>query len=179
MSITIVNGTNRIGNRSIEISRTVTAIYREMKYRTKLITLNSFDTLFRGDYIHLEAATPAQKRDILSLIMADIIIFIIPTYHSGIPSSLKNFLDALKCSECYDKKVIGIISSNESNRDLGARQGFQTINGILAYLKLRSFIIPIIPIINFDDIDKDRIEKFINYCSRFMYKRESETIYAS
>ncbi len=170
MKITIVNGTNRIGNRSIEISRVIGQIAHDMGFTINLITLDSFDTLFRGDYIRLVNATLSQKQDIRSLITADIIIFVIPTYHAGIPSSFKNFLDILKCNECYDNKIIGIISSNNQNRDLGARQGFQTINGILAYSKLHSFIVPIIPVINFDDVDKDRIKHFISYCSIFADK---------
>lgn len=175
MNVTIVNGTNRIGNRSIEISQSITQIYREMKCKPKLVTLNNFTSLFRENYIDVKVATPAQKRDIHSLMTAQIIIFVIPTYHSGVPSALKNFLDTLKCGECYDQKVIGIISSNDSNRDLGARQAAQTINGILAYLKLRSLVVPIIPIINFDNIDQERIKNFIHYCSQFMCGKNQST----
>lgn len=179
MQIAIVNGTNRIGNRSIEIAHTANKIIREMGYEVHLISLESFDRLFRGNYISLANATIEQRKDIRHLIAADMLLFIIPTYHSGIPSPLKNFLDSLKCNECYEQKIICVISSNDSNRDLGARQAIQVINGILAYNKLLSFVVPVIPTINFDDIDYERIENFIRYCTEFISRREKGADYAS
>lgn len=168
MKLTIINGTNRKANRSMGISHAVGKIAREKSFDVNLITLNNFDTLFRGTYIRVENASSEQKRDMRNLITADIILFVIPTYHAGIPSSLKNFLDTLKCNECYEQKVIGVISSNSGNKDLGARQAVQVINGILAHEKLISSVIPIIPIVNYDDIDHTRIEKYIHYCSQFL-----------
>lgn len=168
MNITIVNGTNRIGNKSMDISRCVFKIADVLDHEVNIITLDNFDSLFRGKYINLKSATLSQKKDIRNLIIADLIIFVIPTYHNGIPSSLKNFLDILKCTECYEGKVIGIISCNNGNKDLGARQAAQTLHGILAYNKSHSIVVPVIPVIDFGNIDKRRLEEFITYCSRFI-----------
>lgn len=167
MKITIVNGTNRVGNKSLDISKNVSNIASKMNHEANIITLNNFDTLFRGKYLDLKNASDKQRKDIRNLMIADVIIFVIPTYHSGIPSSLKNFLDVLKCIHCYEGKIIGVISSNNGNKDLGARQASQILHGILAFNKSHSVIVPIIPVIDFENIDTQRIEDFVKYCSRF------------
>lgn len=172
MNITIVNGTNRTGNKSIHVSQTVKKLVEQLGHRSSLITLDYFDKLFRGIYIDFRSANKKQKDDIRKLINADIILFVVPTYHSGIPSSLKNFLDILKCNECYDEKVIGIIAGSDHNQDLGARQTMQVLNGILSYQKAKSLVIPSINITNFSEIDTTRLSDFIKYCVSFAKKYE-------
>jgi NAD(P)H-dependent FMN reductase len=168
MKITVINGTNRKGNRSMEVSRDVVKIGEEMGYEVGLVTLENWTELFRGDYVKLGDVKEGKKEDIEKMVEADVLIFVVPTYHTGIPSSLKNFFDSLSSKRAYDKKIIGLISSNSSNKDLGARQARQVINGIIAYKKVQSFIVPQISIINFDEIDPHRIEKFIEYCVGFV-----------
>lgn len=153
MKITIINGTNRIGNRTLEISQTVVVLAKRLGYEVELVDLDNFTELFRGEHVTFANSTPTQKQDIRHLISADILLFIVPTYHSGIPSALKNFLDALKCYECFDSKVISFVSSNSHNHDYGARQARDIVNGILSYQKSHSFIMPRITTVDYTDID--------------------------
>ncbi|MBI2641591.1 NAD(P)H-dependent oxidoreductase [Candidatus Roizmanbacteria bacterium] len=177
MKISIINGTNRIGNKTIQISLVAQQLVEKSGYESVLITLDNFNQLFRGEYITLKKANRLQKKDIAHMIEADILIFVVPTYHGGIPSPLKNFLDILKSKEAFDNKVIGIIGSSDDNRDLGARQTAQIINAILSYYKLKSFVIPRINITNFDDIDRDRLVNYIQYCISFLriYDRSEQS----
>ncbi len=134
---------------------------------TSLITLDNFDALFRGTYIDVGSATQAQKRDIRTMMNADILLFIVPTYHSGIPSPLKNFLDTLKCFDCFDGKVITLVAGSDHNQDYGARQAAQVLNGILSYQKARSFVLPRISIVDFNDIDNERLREHLAYAINF------------
>lgn len=172
MKIAIINGTNRIGNRTLDITKATAAIAQKVGFKVSIVTLDNFTELFRGEKISLEnTKNKGQKIDIQNMINANALIFVIPTYHSGIPGSLKNFFDSIKENKIYDHTVIGVISSNDSNRDYGARQAVQVLNGILAFNKLKSFVVPIIPIINFDNIDSERIKKFLLYCEDLLIKK--------
>ncbi|OGK17690.1 hypothetical protein A2866_05915 [Candidatus Roizmanbacteria bacterium RIFCSPHIGHO2_01_FULL_39_8] len=172
MNIAIINGTNRINNKTVLISKTVEILIKKLGHTTHLLTLDYFDSLFRGKYIDYASANKNQKKDIRKLIEAKLIFFVIPTYHSGIPSPLKNFLDILKCNECYDEKVIALIAGSDHNQDLGARQTMQVINGILSYQKAKSFVIPRINIVNFNVSDATRLFDFIKYSVSFAKKYE-------
>ncbi|MDO8451284.1 MAG: NAD(P)H-dependent oxidoreductase [bacterium] len=170
MNITIINGTNRIGNRTIDISTEVVKTAVRLNHTASIVTLDNFDMLFRGEKITHENSAPNQEMDMKAMIHSQIHLYVVPTYHTGIPSSLKNFFDILKCDEAFEGKIIGVISSNNHGRDYGARQAVQTITGILSYGKLQSFLVPIIPIIDFDDIDTQRIEVYLRYCENFATK---------
>jgi NAD(P)H-dependent FMN reductase len=162
MKLTIINGTNRIGNRSLHISKLVQETAELHEFETYLVTLESFDTLFRGEYLTFENANEAQLKDLRAINDAKYLVFVVPTYHHGIPSPLKNFLDLVDEPELFSRNVIGIISSNKSGRD-GARQAAQVINGYLAYNKAQAaYIHPEIPIINYEEPDRERIERFLN-----------------
>ncbi len=167
MKVTIINGTNRVGNQSLKITMAALAMANKLGLETSLITLDNFDTLFRGRYIDVGSATEAQKRDIGSMMNADILLFVVPTYHGGIPSPLKNFLDTLKCFNCFDGKVITLVAGSDHNQDLGARQTEQILNGILSYNKVRSFVTPRITIVDFDDIDNERLREHLAYAITF------------
>lgn len=167
MKITVINGTNRIENKSLSIAESALAVAKKLGFETSLITLDNFDTLFRGRYIDVGSATQAQKRDIRNMMDADILLFVVPTYHSGIPSPLKNFLDALKCFDCFDGKVITLVAGSDHNQDLGARQTTQVLSGILSYNKARSFVTPRISIVDFNDIDNERLREHLAYAITF------------
>jgi NAD(P)H-dependent FMN reductase len=170
MKITIINGTNRVGNKTKNISKEASRIVSSFGYDFQIVTLDNFTQLFRGEYINLESANKAQKIDIQNMIDADVLLFVVPTYHRGIPSPLKNFLDTLDEDSAFDNKVIGIIASNKT-QSFGADQAAQVINGILSFGKLNSFIIPRINITDHDDIDSERLKEFIGYVVNFVNNR--------
>lgn len=170
MNITIINGTNRHGNQSMKISEATLQAISETGNSGQLVTLEHFDELFRGEKITLENATSVQKEDIQKMIDADILVYVVPTYHSGIPSPLKNFFDLLDINEIYERKTMALIAGSYSNQDLGARQTEQILNGIISFNNLHSFVVPRITIINFADIDHKRITDFVEHTTGFLKK---------
>lgn len=158
MEITIVNGTNRIGNHSMNITNTLSEL---CDVRTNIVDLSSFTELFMGEYINMDNASKAQRVDLMSIKNADIIIFVVPVYHHGIPASLKNFFDIVELPELYDNAIIGFISANKKSVD-GARQASQILSGCLSYFKNKqSYIVPTIPIIDPKQPDPERISDFL------------------
>ena len=165
MKFTIINGTNRVGNKSIEVSKVVGSKVNEMGHEARLITLDNFDLLFRGEYIDLSNANDAQKTDLENMLWANVLLFVAPTYHHGIPGSLKNFLDIVNDVSVYEGKVIGCVAVGKSFD--GIRQTRQVIDGILSYNKINSFILPKECLLALSDIDMDRVKEYINYCIDF------------
>ena len=178
MKITIINGTNRIGNKSQNISHAAHIIARKLGYSSYVVTLENFTELFRGKYLTLDSASLQQCLDIEHMIQADVLLFVVPIYHHGIPSSLKNFLDLLDSDEAFNNKVIGFISSNKRRMD-GVNQTIEVLNGILSYRKLHSFIVPRVTITDHDNIDKKRLEDYIHYCLHFVKESHIPHTYIS
>ncbi len=170
MKITIINGTNRHGNQSMKISEATLQAVSDAGHEGQIVTLENFDQLFRGEKITLENANEAQKSDIQKMIDGEIHLYVVPTYHSGIPSPLKNFFDLLDINEVYEKKTMALIAGSYSNQDLGARQTKQILNGIISFNNLHSFVAPRITIINFADIDQKRIKDFVEHTTEFLKK---------
>lgn len=169
MKLTIINGTNRIGNKSINVSKAVVEETQKLRHETKLVDLNNFNDLFRGKYLEsLVEATPGQKEDLENMAWAEVLVFVVPTYHHSLPGSLKNFLDLFKYPPALDKKVVGVISSNRRLGVDGARAAIQAINGVFAYENLTSFIVPKILKINFEEIDHAQIIGFLSYLQNFL-----------
>jgi NAD(P)H-dependent FMN reductase len=174
MKITVINGTNRIGNKTMNISQEAISIVSDLGYNSSLVTLQNFTDLFRGDYLNLSNANAGQKKDIQNMIDSDVLFFVVPTYNRGIPAPLKNFLDILDEDNAFNNKVIGIIASNKS-QSFGADQAAQVINGILSFGKLNSFIVPRINITDHSNIDKVRLEDFIKYVTSFVKRQEGDS----
>lgn len=154
----------------MRIARATATEVIKLGHEASVITLDNFDALFRGTYIDIANASQEQKRDIRTMMAADILFFVVPTYHSGIPSPLKNFLDSLKCFECFDGKVIALVAGSDHNQDLGARQTAQVLNGILSYEKARSFVLPRITIVDYGVIDTKRVQEQV--ISATIYARQ-------
>ena len=168
MKITIINGTNRTGNKSIKVTTNTAEIINELGYESSIVTMNNFKELFTGNYLNFIEANTNQKIDLENMQSADVLIFVSPTYHHGIPAALKNFLEIIKEKVIYENKVIGLISSNSSGRAYGAYQAMEVLHGIIAYNKLNSYIISTVPIIDHENIDNERICEFIKYCSSLL-----------
>lgn len=168
MLISIVNSTNRINNKTQLISDRLITLLDQNAFRSNLIKLDNFTKLFRGKYLNFKNANPDQLKELKNIQESDIVIFVVPTYHSGIPSSFKNFLDLIRERKVYQDKVIGIISSNKDGNAEGARQAKQSINAILSYEKQNSFIVPKIEKVNFNKINDTRLLRYINYCKKFI-----------
>lgn len=167
MKITIINGTNRNENKTINISKTMQKVALDKGLEASLVTLENFTELFRGDTVTMESATKEQKIDLQNIIDAKLLIFVVPTYHHGMPSSLKNFFDLVSIPGMFAHNVIGVISANKKGWD-GARHTIDVINGYMAYYKNPSgYVIPDVPIIDYDNPDLERLEIFMNRLLEF------------
>ena len=167
MKITVVNGTNRLGNKTLPISQKVVELSGRLGLEASLVDLNNFTELFRGEYLTLKNALGPKREDLEKILASQLIIFIVPTYHHGLPGSLKNFLDLVKAPEIYEGKVIGFMASSNKNHDLGARQAREVVEGLFAYQKSIAVIVPKIAILGFENIDEERILDHLNYCLIF------------
>jgi len=165
MKITIINGTNRIGNKSMEVSKASQGIINDLGHESKLITLDNFDALFRGEYINFENANESQKGDLENMLWADILIFVVPTYHHGIPSPLKNFLDIINDVSVFEGKKVGFIAVGKDSK--GVIQTQQVISGIFSYNENKSYTMPKVAIISPSDIDTKRLQDYFKYCVKF------------
>ena len=58
----------------MEVSRSSQGIINDLGHESRLITLDNFDVLFRGEYINLENAKGAQKVDLENMLWADVFI---------------------------------------------------------------------------------------------------------
>jgi len=167
MNITIVNGTNRENSQSIKISNAITLMIAEIGAKAKVVTLQNFKDLFTGNYLTLENCNPLQKKDLENIMNAKIVIFVVPTYHHGIPGSLKNFFDIIdyKTYNIYDKKVIGLVATSGNTNAI--KQTRSIINGILSYNKSISIIPPKDAEIDLKNIDTQRLSEYLNYLTIF------------
>ena len=69
MNIAIINGTNRINNKTVLISKTVEILIKKLGHTTHLLTLDYFDSLFRGKYIDYASANKNQKKQLIKPIL--------------------------------------------------------------------------------------------------------------
>ncbi|OGC47494.1 hypothetical protein A2713_00180 [candidate division WWE3 bacterium RIFCSPHIGHO2_01_FULL_35_17] len=165
MKFTLINGTNRLGNRSIEITKAAAEIVKDFGHDANIVTLDNFDQLFRGDYINLSNANEVQKIDLENMAWADILIFVVPTYHHGIPSPLKNFLDIINDVSVFEGKKVGFIAVGKDSK--GVIQTQQVISGIFSYNENKSYTMPKVAIISPSDIDTKRLQDYFKYCVKF------------
>lgn len=169
MKLTVINGTNRVGNKTLNISQAVMEEAQSLGHEARLVDLNNFGELFRGKYLeNLSEATPGQRMDLENMAWAKVLIFVVPTYHHSLPGSLKNFLDLFEYPPALDKKVVGVIASGRRLGVDGARAAVQALNGVFAYEKLTSFVVPKILKINFEEIDHQQIAEFLTYLQNFL-----------
>lgn len=154
----------------MKISNTLQKMLLEKNIDNYLVTLENFDTLFRGEYITLENANPAQKIDLKNIIDANALIYVIPIYHKGIPSSLKNFIDIVNISELLENKIIALISSNRKSVE-GAHQTVQILHEYMAFKRNKnSFIMPAINVIDPHNMDIDRLSNLISNMQELSFK---------
>ena len=168
MTRTIINGTNRTGNKTINVSKKIVELAEQKGSNTNLITLENFKELFTEKYINLLSGTPEQIQDLQMINKSNIVIFVVPTYHHGIPASLKNFFDLVNDKTIWNNKIFGLVSSN--NR-LGATDQTRTIlNGVLSFNNSFSFITPKQAILNLHNIDENKASAFIDHLREFTNK---------
>lgn len=167
MKLTIINGTNRPGNNSQEVTDAVFNTAKNKKVEVEKVNINSFATLFQK-YLSEDDLNSEQKNIISKMTWADVVYFVTPTYHHSIPGSLKNFLDVIAISKAFENKIFGLIGSS-STVD-GVRALEIVLSAILAYNNNASFILPKQLVCHHANIDESKIADFIEYTQKFAAK---------
>lgn len=143
--ITVINGTNRKGNKSQIFAKAITEILKT-KYDEAVKYLDLTD--LKGEILHSmmyqagEQSPQIVKMQDEYFIKASKIIFVMPEYNGGFPGILKLFIDAISVREYgktfSGKKVgmIGIASGRAGNlRGIDHLIGVCNHVGMIAYPK--------------------------------------------
>lgn len=70
MKLTIINGTNRVGNQTQTLTDAVAHQARALGDEVFLVDLSNFGELFRGEYLTPSTATGAQRDDLQKMVEA-------------------------------------------------------------------------------------------------------------
>lgn len=169
MKITFINGTNRVGNKTLLLTKELAQLRLLESEDVSIVDMNNFDVLFRGEYISRENSNEHQLKDIQKIAEANLVVFVVPVYHHSIPTALKNFIDTVKDSEIYNNTTIAFVSNNKSSVE-GAYQAEDAMKGIIAFDKLHSQIVSRIEKLTVDGFDELRAEAFLDYCMQLAVK---------
>ena len=165
MNLCIVNGSIKKNNNSSAVSSSIHRCAQETGIQSTIAHLDSFSTLFTGEYISYETASPPQKIQLEYMIRADTLLFVVPTYYKSMPGALKNFFDILKCPEVYEGKAIGFVASNHKNQDYGARHAEEVVKGLLIFFNIEAVLMPEIFILNSEYIQMSEVERLLKRIS--------------
>lgn len=167
MKITLINGSIRVNNQSMKVSEKIMHLLLNQDVSATLVDLNNFKEMFTGDYLDLQNTKGQQNIDLQNMLSAQVLYFVVPTYHHSMPGVLKNFFDLIDSKEVYNNKVIGLISSSGGREAL--KHTSDCLNGILSHNKCKSFILPKDLLIeDLDSLNEKRIINYINYTKMFL-----------
>jgi NAD(P)H-dependent FMN reductase len=168
MDICIIHGSIRQHSNSEHVVAALQRAAEHNNMRSTPVTLQSFSTLFTGDYISLETATPEQRLQLLRIIEAPVLLFVVPTYYKSMPGALKNFFDSVRCQQMYAHKVIGFVASNHKNQDYGARHAEEVVKGLLTFFQCPAVLLPEIVILNHEQLQKEAVDRVIHWFQRYL-----------
>ena len=100
MKIAVVNGSVRKGNRTQEIADALESILVK-KHAVHHVSLSSFTKIYEEEYVSLKNCSEEQFAHLEAMKESDLIFFLVPIYHGGMPGVLKNFLDLLGVKSDY------------------------------------------------------------------------------
>lgn len=167
MNIVVINGSNRLGNKTMRVSRVAEKIARDMGFNTSFVNLITFTKLFNHEYIlAINSSEPYQNRKLYEILHADLILFVTPLSYTTPPLALMNFIELTKLMGLYDNKVIGsLIVSNSMDMNL-------PLTNILTDLfeddQPNTLVLSKISVINYEKIEFMKVEKYISYCTKFI-----------
>ncbi len=161
MKLCIINGSIKQNNNSLVVSTTIQRQAQQVEFDSTIVRLESFSTLFTGEYILFETATPAQRQQLEQIAAADILLFVVPTYYKSMPGGLKNFFDSIRYPEMYQEKIIGFVASNHKNQDYGARHAEEVMKGMLIFFNIQAILLPEIFIFNHENIQESEVNRLL------------------
>lgn len=124
--ITIISGTNRIGSKTLIVSKMYYNLIKDLKQEVHLVSLEDFKEFKRNEYlISIEKEL---------LIPSDKFVFVMPEYNGGFPGVLKTLLDLTDIRNCWWYKkalLVGVADGRGGNL-----RGIDQMTNILHYLKV-------------------------------------------
>lgn len=137
--ITIVSGTNRLGNKSIQLSHWYLQSLQNKGQEVKLFNLEDLpdDFLLASRYAAYDRSPAFMSIQEEYFFPADKFIFIMPEYNGSIPGILKLVLDSCDIERAfYHKKacLTGLSSGRAGNL-----RGMDHLTNILNYLKIQVY----------------------------------------
>jgi chromate reductase len=113
----IISGTNRLGSRTLVLSRFIQKLYKEEGEDVEVIDLTKVGLEHIGAEAEYGDKMPPIMREVVAKInQADGLIVVCPEYNGSMPGALKYFIDHWKYPESYEFRPIALVG-------LGARFG--------------------------------------------------------
>jgi chromate reductase, NAD(P)H dehydrogenase (quinone) len=130
--ITVINGTNRLDNNSLIVSKTMLSIFEKLDVKTNFVNLQD---VYKHDFIkEVYGDNPLPFAEYLSehIYASDKLVFVIPEYNGSFPGVLKTFIDYSIPKKYIGKKcgLIGVSSGRAGNL-----RGLEHFMGVLHYLR--------------------------------------------
>lgn len=137
--ITIISGTNRLGNKSIYLATWYQKILADLQVEAKVFNLEDLpdDFLLASRYAEFDRSSAFLQIQETYFFPADRYIFIMPEYNGSIPGILKLVLDSCEIETAfYHKKacLTGLSSGRAGNL-----RGMDHLTNILNYLKIQVY----------------------------------------
>jgi chromate reductase, NAD(P)H dehydrogenase (quinone) len=113
----IISGTNRLGSRTLVLSRFIQKLYKDEGEDVEVIDLTKVGLEHIGAEVEYGDKMPPVMREVVAKInQADGLIVVCPEYNGSMPGALKYFIDHWKYPESYEFRPIALVG-------LGARFG--------------------------------------------------------
>lgn len=106
----IISGTNRLGSRTLVLSRFIQKLYKEEGEDVELIDLTKVGLEHIGAEVEYGDKMPEVMREVVAKInKADGLIVVCPEYNGSMPGALKYFIDHWKYPESYEYRPIALV----------------------------------------------------------------------
>lgn len=135
--ITILSGTNRIGSKTLQVSRIVESIYRDdLKVKCRLLNLMELPSdLFTPESYATKPTSFAPFND--AVLEASGLVVVTPEYNGSFPGVLKLFIDMLKFPESFQHKPVCFVGLAAGR--WGALRSVEQLQQIFTYRNAHIF----------------------------------------
>lgn len=134
--ISIISGTNRLNNKSLEVAKAYLEICKELNAKAKILNLQTLpaDFIFSNNYRNENADFNAIMEEYVA--KADKFIFVVPEYNGSFPGLLKAFLDCIPTELWKGKKacLLGLSAGKAGNA-----RGLDHLMAVLHYLQMEVY----------------------------------------
>lgn len=129
--ITVISGTNRVGNNTIKIARHVAALYRGMGETVALLDLQELPAAAYVPEVFGEKPAALSDGFTDKVLASDGLVVLIPEYNGSFPGILKHFVDLLPFPESFDCRPVAFIGLAAGYH--GALRAVEQMQMVFAY----------------------------------------------